>query len=84
MWVHDEVRTDSALTEGKVLLRHDVAHHTFLPMPAAELVTQLWPPSMPDQHLKCKDLLRIAAVLMQMRSARRSKGELTDSPTLTD
>ena len=49
--VHDEVRAEAALAEGQVLLRHNGAHHALLPVPAAELVAHLGPPSMPRQRL---------------------------------
>mmetsp|Transcript_36196 Transcript_36196/g.80535 ORF Transcript_36196/g.80535 Transcript_36196/m.80535 type:complete len:309 (-) Transcript_36196:229-1155(-) len=52
MRVHDEVGAYAALTEGKVLLTHDVAHHTLLPVPAAELVSELRAARVPNEHLE--------------------------------
>ncbi len=39
------------LAEGEVLLPHDVSDHALLPVPRAELVAELGPPRVPDEHL---------------------------------
>mmetsp|Transcript_9755 Transcript_9755/g.24806 ORF Transcript_9755/g.24806 Transcript_9755/m.24806 type:complete len:257 (+) Transcript_9755:1606-2376(+) len=49
--VHDEVRAHARLAEGQVLLPHDGAHHTLLPVPAAELVAELRAARVADQNL---------------------------------
>lgn len=49
--VHDEVRADAGLAEGHVGLCDNVANHTLLPVTAAELVTELGSPRVPDLYL---------------------------------
>uniref|UniRef100_A0A7C8YXN7 Uncharacterized protein n=1 Tax=Opuntia streptacantha TaxID=393608 RepID=A0A7C8YXN7_OPUST len=51
MRVHNQIRADATLRENKVLLLNNCTAYTFLPMSAAELVTNLWSASLANYEI---------------------------------